>query len=367
MALVIEKDKLPGQQATGINALAGVRFLVSPSFRERLIDKAGNMWNEYVEDIKALPYTIPEAIESYKDDLRSVGVNNAGDFAKWTLLNIAGAGILIIGAKILSIGGAALWGLGAVGKFAVSTLGIMAAFTAAPMAITFLQQSLQLSGQVINFDINQTDDQLYKQLEQRMNSMYGLLGTAVGSAMGWLVCGALPNSVAFKFNKAVATAIAQDLDEEARQELYSHIGSIIRLSSQTLINTELVNRFTSTRRELKRNPDSAFAKFIRKVIGEERFKKWGDANQQPWTIKKDIIDKQGEKIKDPNWKLFYDNTLEGFSDSCMEASFIVANNIDTYIATQKIARSNTLGKIQTVRIRINEGIANSLRPPTATA
>jgi hypothetical protein len=363
MALVIQKDDLPGSKAASFNALSAVKYLTSQGYRDRVASTASNLWDEYVEDVKALKYTAPAAWESYKEDLQAIGVNNIGDFAKWTLLNIAGAGLAVLAGKIISIGFSALTGLGAVGNFATTTLGIMSAMTLQPLVSTTLQQGIQVTGQAINFDINQTDEDLWKQLENKVNGMYGLLGTTVGSAMGWLVCGALPNSAMFRFNKAVGVAIAQDLNEEARGELYGYIGQIIRLSTQTVINSEAINRFSSTRRELKRNPDTDFARFVRSIIGEDTFKKWGEKGQQPWTIKKDIIEKNIAKEKDPLWKQFYENTLEGFTESCIEASMIVANNIDTYIATQKIARTNMLGRVQTVRIRLGESVRDTLYKP----
>ncbi|BAZ38683.1 hypothetical protein NIES4101_46230 [Calothrix sp. NIES-4101] len=360
MALTIIRGLLPG-----FKDLLKSNLNAAQREGKKLAKDAKYLFDEYVEDVKNLKYTLPEFIESYKEDLRAMGINNAGDFAKWTLKCIGVTAFVVLGGKVLSIvfGSGFAGGLiGGVGSFAVNTLGLMSAITLQPVVTPLLQLGIQTTGQVLNFNINQTDEELWKELENKVNGMYGLLGTTVGSALGWLVCGALPNSVAFRFNKAVAVAIAQDLNEEARQELYAYIGQIVRLSAQTLLNSELINRFTSLRRELKRNPESEFSKFVRRTIGEDRFKKWGDANQEAWTIKKNIIDASIAKEQDPQWKQFYENTLEGFTDSCMEASFMIANNMDTYIASQKIARSNMLGRVQTVRIRINEGFRAATTP-----
>jgi hypothetical protein len=357
--LVINKNLLPGYLEITKSNLRAIK---------KEIQNAPRAVGEFVEDYKngvdILKSIGTEWWIEYKEDLKAMGINNVGDFAKWTLTCIGVTAIVVGGGLVLSVvfsAGGAL--LGGIGGFAVSTIGLMAAITLQPIVTPLLQSGIQVGGQILNFNINQTDEDLWKQLENKVNGMYGLLGTTVGSAMGWLVCGALPNSVMFRFNKAVGVALAQDLNEEARGELYGYIGQIIRLSQQTLLNSELVNRFTSLRRELKRDPESDFAKFIRSVIGEDTFKNWGKQNQQPWTIKKNIIDKQIEKEKDPQWKQFYENSLEGFTESCMEASMIVANNIDTYIATQKIARTNMLGRVQTVRIRLGESVRDTLYNP----
>ncbi|PAX48298.1 hypothetical protein [Brunnivagina elsteri] len=356
MPITINRGLLPGFQQIFKNNVKAIKKDIQEAPR-----KANEFFEDYKNGLDTLKGVGSEWWEMYRQALKEMGINNIGDFAKWTVTCVGTVAAIFGGALIISAVSGAVFG--AVGGFALTTAGLMGAVTFAPIFSTLLQSGISTTNQVLNFNINQTDEELYKQLEAKVNSMYGLLGTTVGSALGWLVCGALPNSLAFRYNKAVGTAIAQDLDDDARSELYSNIAQIIRLSSQTLINSELINRFTSTRRELKRNPDSEFGKFFRKVVGEEVFKKWGDANQQAWTIKKNIIDPIIEKEKDPQWKEFKENALEGFSDSCMEASFIVANNLDTYIASQKIARSNILGKIQHVRIQLGESAKEALAPP----
>lgn len=357
MVLTIYKSALPGHGETIRNNLRVTKNQIA---------KAGRAAQEFFEDwkngVEILKGISRDWWEGYKEDLRAIGINNIGDFAKWTAKCIAGTAAVVLGGAALKFLFGAGGLLGSVGSFAGTTLGFMSAITLQPIVTPLLQSGIQLGGAVLNFNINQTDAELWKQLEAKVNGMYGLLGNTVGSALGWLVCGALPNSVMFRFNKAVAVAIAQDLNEEAKSELYSQIGQIIRLSQQTLINSELINRFTSLRRELKNNPNSDFSKYVRKVIGEETFKNWGKENQQPWTIKKNIIDKAVDSEKDPNWKSFYENSLEGFTESCIEASMLVANNLDTYIASQKIARSNLLGRVQTVRIRIGESVNSRFSP-----
>jgi hypothetical protein len=354
--LILYKSALPGHAETLRNNLRSAKQEVGKAVRA-----AGEFFEDWKNGVEILKGISRDWWEGYKEDLAAIGINNIGDFAKWTLKCIgATAGVVFGGLAVKFVLGAGL--LGGVGSFAMSTLGFMSAITLQPIVTPLLQSGIQLGGAVLNFNINQTDQELWKQLEAKVNGMYGLLGTTVGSALGWLVCGALPNSVMFRFNKAVAVAVAQDLNEEAKSELYSQIGQIIRLSQQTLINSELINRYTSLRRELKNNPNSDFSKYLRSVIGEETFKKWGKENQQPWTIKKNIVDKAIDSEKDPNWKSFYENTLEGFTESCIEASMLVANNLDTYIASQKIARSNLLGRVQTVRIRLGESVTSRFTP-----
>ncbi|TFI53097.1 hypothetical protein BLD44_017280 [Mastigocladus laminosus UU774] len=179
---------------------------------------------------------------------------------------------------------------------------------------------------VLNFNINVTDEELDKQLESQIKRFYGLFGNVVGSSMGYLVCGAIPGALSFAFHPTLAAAIMRDLDDEAREEVLGQVNVISRTAVQTLINAELANKFKSSRRFLKKNPDNPFDQFVRGMIGEKNFKKWGDSNQPSWTIKKNIIENKVESLPG-GWKEFAEEALEAFGDSCIESGFIIANNI----------------------------------------
>lgn len=207
---------------------------------------------------------------------------------------------------------------------------------------------------VLNFNLNISDEELDKQIESRLNSLYGLLGGTVGRATGYLVCGALPGTIAFAFNPGMAAAAMAELDEEARQEVYQSVALIAASGVQTLINAELSNRFKSARRFLKANPDNPFSKFVRQIIGEENFRKWGESNRPSFTIQNDIIEKSVEAIPDARQRAFLENFLEEFSDACIESGFIVANNFDSYLAAQSLMQRQIIGKPTDVTITIDD-------------
>lgn len=259
------------------------------------------------------------------------------NFAIGSLAAMLGGGI-IVGA------GAALAGLASLG-----TVGALSAsFIGAGIVGFSLTQMVSVvsstSNFVLNFDINQTDQQLDDALKQKIEGFYGLLGTTVGSSMGYLVCGALPGAVAFAFNPAVGAAIMRDLDDDARSEIMGQVNVIARSAFQTMINAELANRFKSGRRILKKNPNNPFAKAVRSIIGEENFKRWGDSNNSSFTIHQNIIEKRIEAIPDKGKREFLQEALEGFADSCLEAGYIVANNLDSQLAAQALMRQNLNGR-----------------------
>lgn len=206
---------------------------------------------------------------------------------------------------------------------------------------------------VINFNINQSDDELLKKIEEQIKGFYGLLGGAVGSATGFLMCGALPGTLAFAFNPGVAAVAMAELDDEARSEVYGQAANIGRLTLQTLINAELSRQFMNKRRYLKRNISHPVSRLIQMAMGKKDFEKWGESNQPSFTIKENIIDKNIENIKDDGWKQFVENFVENFSESCVESGFIIANTIDSQIAANILAQRQIIGNPTDVSIILN--------------
>ncbi|MBW4568046.1 MAG: hypothetical protein KME31_08485 [Tolypothrix carrinoi HA7290-LM1] len=249
--------------------------------------------------------------------------------------------------------------VGGVAAFsACASLGTVGALTAsflAAGAIGFtltqvVSTVINTTNFVVNFNINQSDAELDAALTAKIESFYGLLGETVGSAVGYLVCGAIPGAVAFAFNPAVGAAIMRDLDDDAKNEIYGHVNGISRMAFQTLVNATLAEKFKSARRFLKKNPSNPFAKAVKNLIGEENWNKWGESNRPSWTIHQDVIEKRIEAIPDKGQRQFFEQALEGFADSCMEAGYIVANTLDSQLAAQVLMRQATLGNPTDVRI-----------------
>jgi hypothetical protein len=257
---------------------------------------------------------------------------------------LALAGVVAVGISLVVIGGigafSLLAGLGTIGAL---TAGFLAAGAIAFTLTQVVSTIINTTNFVFNFNANASDAELDAAIIAKIESFYGLLGTTVGSSIGYLTCGALPGAIAFAFNPAVGAAIMRDLDDDAKSEIYGHVNQITRLSFQTLVNATLAAKFKSSRRFLKKNPNNPFAKGVKALMGEENWKKWGESNRPSWTIHQDVIEKTIEAIPDKGQRDFFENALEGFADSCMEAGYIVANTLDSQLAAQALMRSATLG------------------------
>ena len=257
--------------------------------------------------------------------------------AKLSYLAISGAA-LVIGGGALALAGLA--SLGIVGSLTAGLIGASAIGFSLTQLVSIVANTTNF---IINFNINQTDEELDKILAQKIEGFYGLLGDVVGSSMGYLVCGALPGAFAFAFNPAVGAAVLRDLDENVRDDVLAKVNGIARTAFQTMINAELSAKFKSSRRFLKKNPNNPFAKAVRGIMGEENWKKWGEANNKSFTIHQDVIEKRIDAIPDKGQREFVSKALEGFADSCLEAGYIVANNLDSQLAAQALMQRNVLG------------------------
>jgi hypothetical protein len=247
-------------------------------------------------------------------------------------------------------------GLGAMGKLIGGlTRGVLKnPLVQAGIFVALVGSTVNTFNFAVNFNINSTDDELLKQIEEKINNFYGLFGSAVGSSLGYLMCGALPGSIAFAFNPAVGALIMKDLDEDARGEVYAQAGNIGRLSFQTLVNAELTRQFMNARRYLKRDPNHPVSKILKNVMGKETFKKWGESNQPSFTISENVINKAiDNNIKDKGLKQFTEQLLENFTESCIESGFIIAQNLDSAIAANVLAQRQIIGKPVEVSIQLN--------------
>lgn len=306
-----------------------------------------NLFNPAAGALADFTDQVSEAAGRLTTKQQSTATGQAIMFVKnATLATLAGvaAGALIVGA------GAAIAGLASLGTVGALTASMLVAGGIGFSVTQIVSVVTNTSNFIVNFDVNQTDEQLDELLKSKIESFYGTLGETVGSSLGYLVCGALPGAVAFAFNPTVGAAILQDIDDEARDEILGQVNSIARTAFQTIINAELANKFKSSRRFLKKNPDNPFTKAVKDLMGAENFKKWGDSHNSSWTIHQDIVEKRIEAIKDKGKREFFEEALEGFGDSCLESGYIVANNIDSQLAAQALMRQKLLGRQTEVKI-----------------
>ncbi len=261
-------------------------------------------------------------------------------------------GALAVGA-VVGLGAAGIIGIIAIGSWlltlpALLAIGVIISFVA---LFTFAIAAIRY---VMNFNFAISDQEIENQIKESFNAYYGMLGETAGKALGYLVCGALPGSLMFAFNPTVAAVVFSQLGSEAQDEILGDLAALSMSVLGTIGNALALKGFKSVRKWIKR-PGTPLHDMIKEKMGKERFEEWGKKSGKNWTIN-GKIEESVEAIKDPRLRNFTEEFLEGFSEGCITGGMIMATNLDSHMAAQRIMSQRNLGldpDEELVRITVN--------------
>lgn len=206
---------------------------------------------------------------------------------------------------------------------------------------------------VLNFDFNFPDAQLDQQNTDAIKSLASPLGALAGTAVGYLVCGALPGALIYVFDQPMGLYVLENVGEKALEALTQKAGL---LASQTfdVLSRVSFNFLFKNIRTLWRESDADFkARLVKKGFKSADIDKSLADRNKPWIISQKIQHKV-QSIKVDWQRQFVDQFLQNFGSSCVEAGYVVANSLDSYIASQKAAQQGILGEEKLVEINFND-------------
>jgi hypothetical protein len=227
------------------------------------------------------------------------------------------------------------------------------AFKLIGISFTALWSLIVASVQFVwNFNWNITDKELDQQLQNSFNVLASMLGGTLGNAFGYLACGVLPGAIIFSFNEPLGAYVLANVAEEFAEELIANINVLIRYCFISGVQALLMWAFKSIRKLIKSN-----VAFVEAVFGTKAAKAiqaWGEPNSKPWSFAK-TVDDAVESIPNTAVRNFIEEFLEEAWEGCVEAGYVVANSLDSYIAQQKLASQQQLilGKQRYVEVRAN--------------
>jgi hypothetical protein len=208
-----------------------------------------------------------------------------------------------------------------------------------------------------NFNWNASDEQLDASIRTKWRALATSLGATLGSAFGWVSCGILPGAVIFAFNEPLGALVLKNVTEEFLEEFLSNLGALVnqalKLGTQILI-TEV---YKNTRKLIKSN-----SKLMKKLFGkkaEQAVKAWGEKDAKPWSFAlgfEEFLDRTfGE---DGFWREPAEEFFEEADEACVEAGYVVANSVDTYLAQDMLSRraAPPLGNTRYVEITPNREV-----------
>lgn len=195
---------------------------------------------------------------------------------------------------------------------------------------------------IYNFNWAEDDKSLDAEVKAAYDGLYGLAGGFLGKSLGFLVCGAIPGAVAFAFNKGVASAIFETLNEEAQEELLSSLSALANATFRTYVQAQIKKQFKSARRYLKKRPNHPISKILREKMGEKNFAEWGQKEGQTFSLSGQV-EQRVENIKDPRLRTFTEEFLEEFGDTCSDTLYNTVNTMESTLAAQEMIRRRSSG------------------------
>jgi hypothetical protein len=210
---------------------------------------------------------------------------------------------------------------------------------------------------IYNFNWNITDKEIDNQIAQSWSALSGMFGGALGNLVGYLGCGVLPGAVMFAFNEPLGVHVLKNVSEELAEEFLANVANVTRYVFQSGVQSLLLWTFKNTRKLIKDNTG-----FVQKVFGAgaaDVVKAWGKEGSKPWSFAKAVNDKV-ESIPNEAVRNFVEEFLEEAWEGCIEAGYVVANSVDSFIAAEKLRKAQVpvLGQDKYVEIKPDRSIDN---------
>lgn len=243
-------------------------------------------------------------------------------------------------------------GLGSLGNFLMSSFGGFFKFS----WTKFWSWFVATKQFIWNFNWNATDEQLDASIRSKWTALAGQLGGTLGNAFGYLACGILPGAVIFVFNQPLGAYVLKNVTEEFLEEFTENLGALLR--SALILGTQilLTEVYKSARKLIKSQ-----SKLVGKLFGknaEKAVQAWGEKGSKPWSFAQGTEDFLDNTFGEGAMRELAEEFLEEADEACIEAGYIVANSVDTWLSAEMLAQreTTTLGTTRYVEITPNREI-----------
>ncbi|NES64140.1 MAG: hypothetical protein F6K24_02175 [Okeania sp. SIO2D1] len=246
------------------------------------------------------------------------GVLAAG-LALGTIVVVGGAavGVLAGGGAAVGTVGAALSGLGAVGAgvakvggAVVSGLGVASLLTG-KSAGELVTGALNFAETIYNFNFNQTDEDINKEIESTINALYGPTGEYIGQQVAGVLVGGLFNPPRVQINIR-ALSLAWKINPEIRDDLLNNTSTLAHLGMTAFRNISVKQAFMKGRQGIKNFwkdlPEGVKGKFPQL---DKAITNWGAKGSKPWSIQ-GVVEKRIEELDDQKLQDLAEGLLSGF-------------------------------------------------------
>lgn len=210
---------------------------------------------------------------------------------------------------------------------------------------------------IYNFNWNSTDEQLDQYIKGMQNALVAQFGGTIGNLFGWVACGLAPSAGIFVHNELLGAYLLKQVGEEALDEFLANMSNLIFASARLLIQQTITTLFKNGRRVIKTidkviNPaswgipvlDKLLPDFTRMIDG------WGEEGSKPWSFAIQV-ENAIESIPILGVQSFIEEFYEEFLDSCVEAGYVVAQGLDSWVLQQQMTADRVNGEQSVVEIQ----------------
>lgn len=209
-----------------------------------------------------------------------------------------------------------------------------------------------------SFNWNKPDEELQKETKSELKSLAGQVGFLLGDALGYAVCGVLPGAKLHTFNEGLALHVFKELGDYALYDIAGNIAAVIQQGFITAGHIAFTYIYTNVRSLLRPSNEEFKKELIKKgITNEEQLKKAVESRNKPWTFAKAYEEKVGQ-IHNETVRDMVKQGVEGFTQSCIQAGYVIAGSFDSYLAQAKEANNGVLGLEEGVEIILGKKQTN---------
>lgn len=228
--------------------------------------------------------------------------------------------LIIVKDKIIGqLGNAQGQGLAIFGALATAIIGGGVLLGAGPETVSGM---LRISQLMYTFNFNQTDDQIDKQIEGNISSLYSITGEALGTGLASFVTGGVFKFPRVQINMTKISIFWRALNEEARTQLMTQLKGLSRTVFFTGLKMMMNLFYRDARKMLKQlakvEPNHPLIKLI--PGGANTVEKWGGGGA-PWTLALYVQQKIENVQSNPvtkNFGLLLESFVESFGEGLQD-------------------------------------------------
>jgi hypothetical protein len=217
----------------------------------------------------------------------------------------------LAGGVILITGGAAVaWVTGGLGAMAGS-LGLFGAGAATVSLGGVISGTLNQAETVYSMDLQTSDKEIMKQMEDAVNGLYNPAGEFLGRSMAGFLVGGLATKPKVEVN-IKRTALAMYIRPEIAEDILDNVSQFAKTALDAVRKISIMYMLMKGREGIK----SMWAEMppgVRKQFPklDEAIATWGDEDKEPWSFEKKV-NESIEKIDDKRLRDAAEGFLSGF-------------------------------------------------------